>query len=150
MAILTPPPVPFVPVQPGRPPGGMIKPEADLLTAWLRLHANDYDSVQFNVRVGHGIDPGPDVAESTRQGLIASSQRRIDALLHRGFLPTIVEVKVRGSLWAIGQLMGYRVLWQRDNPFADVAHLVMVCGSIDADTAYAVTTLGIQYEVVYP
>lgn len=143
-------PVPFVPVQPGRSPGGMIKPEADLLTAWLRLHANDYDSVQYNVRVGHGIDPGPGVAESTRQGLIASSQRRVDALLYAGHQPTLVEVKVRGSLWGIGQLLGYRALWLRDSPSHIWPYLVMVCGTIDPDTAYAVTALGLTFEVVAP
>ena len=144
----SPPPVPFVVPPFAGSPRGMISAEAALLSRWLAEHWREYDSVDYNIRVGIGIDPGPQVPDTIRQGAIANSQRRIDALLYTGQQPTIVEVKVRGSLWAIGQLLGYRVLWMRDNPGKLPPRLVMVCGSIDQDTAYAVTTLGLTYEVV--
>lgn len=145
----TPPPAPpAVPIVPGQAPKGLIPAEALLLSSWLNDHFREFDSVEFNVRVGHGTDPGADFSESVRQMHLANSQRRIDALLMQGNLPVIVEVKVRGSLWAIGQLEGYSVLWTRDNPGFPPPKLVLVCGSIDQDTAFVYTFKGIEFAVV--
>lgn len=151
MTLIQPPgPVPFVDVVKGRPPAGMIKAEADIMTAWLAANFQHYDSVEFNVRVGRGQDPGSDVDPWIRAGLIANSQRRIDALLMKGEQATIIEVKVRGSLWAMGQLYGYRVLWLRDVGGRSLPLLMMLCGSIDQDTAYAFHAVGVSFQVVSP
>ncbi len=143
----TPPPAPFVTVQPGRPPAGMIPAEAALLTAWLTKHWVEYDRVDYNVRVGHGVVHDTTSPGFAQDAAIANSQRRVDAMVWRQNAPTIVEVKVRGSLWALGQLWGYRQLWLRDNP-NQYPGVIMVCGSIDPDTAYVYDSLGVRYEVV--
>lgn len=146
----TPPPAPWVTVATGRPPAGMIKAEADILTTWLTRNWEQYDSVAYNVRVGRGTIADPSAPDYANQAAVANSQRRIDALLMTGSLPTIVEVKVRGSLWAIGQLYGYRVLWMRDNPQGRIPSIIMLCGSIDDDTLYVCNSLGVTVKVVVP
>jgi len=143
----TPPPAPSVPVQQGRAPAGMIPAEAALLTAWITKHWSQFDRVEYNVRVGHGIIQDTTSPDFAQQAALANSQRRIDAMVWRGKDPTIVEVKVRGSLWALGQLLGYRQLWLRDNPNV-YPGIIMLCGSIDPDTQYVFDTLGVRVEVV--
>jgi len=127
----------------------MIRAEAALLTAWLNAHWQQFDKVDYNVRVGHGVVQDAATPEFAQQAAISNSQRRVDAIVWRGDAPTIIEVKVRGSLWALGQLWGYRQLWLRDNTGV-YPGVIMVCGSIDPDTAYVFDSLGVRFDVVTP
>jgi len=142
--------VPSSPPTPGRPPAGMIPAEAAILQTWLIAHAGEYDTFAFNVRVGFGADPGPNFTEDVRKAQILNTQRRVDCLLLKGDIYTIVEVKVRGSLHALGQLMGYQVLWRRDNPGKGYARLLMLCASIDADAMYVYEQESVPFQIVIP
>lgn len=146
--ITPPPPAPSVAVVRGQPPAGMIPAEAAILTTWLDLNYTMFDSVQYNLRVGHGTDPGADFSDSVRNQFIVNTQRRIDALLYQGNTAVIVEVKVRGSLSQLGQLFGYRALWQRDNPGKPEPALLALCGSMDDDAAYVYRSLKVPFVIV--
>jgi len=89
---------------------GLLPREICVLRAWLRLHEQEYDRVDYCVRVGEGTDPGPGYPEEIRRQAIANSQKRIDAIAWQGQVPTIVEVKDRAGASAIGQLVTYRAL----------------------------------------
>lgn len=148
--VLQPPiakPAAFVP---GQPPAGLIPAEAAILNTWLHAHYQDYDDIFLNVRVGHGIDPGDTVPDYVRANSVLNSQRRIDAVLRRLSAYTIVEVKVRGTLMASGQLLGYRLLWMRDRHGFPAPSLLLLCSQLDADTMYCLGALGILYEIVTP
>lgn len=89
---------------------GMLPQETRIFEAWWKLYGYQYESAEFNVRVGTGIDPGPTVDDAARRGAILNSQYRIDAVLRTGPLVDIVEVKYRASPLALGQLLSYKVL----------------------------------------
>jgi hypothetical protein len=145
---LTPLIAPSVPILPGQAPAGMIPAEAAILTKWLNANRASFDSAVFNTRVGHGTDPGPAFPDYVRQAAILNSQRRVDCILQKGNLLTIVEVKVRATLQAIGQLEGYRVLWLRDNPGASAPALLLLAATIDDDTAYVYGIVTIPFVIV--
>lgn len=132
----------------GQPTRGMIPEEARLFNAWFASNFQNYDTVAYNLRVGIGTDPGPTVGDDLRRMAIMNSQRRIDAVLTSGDLHTLVEVKVRGSLWGIGQLLGYRELYILGRPAVLSTQLLMLCGSIDVDTQYCCRRLGVNFVVV--
>lgn len=122
---------------------GLLPQEIVIFKAWWADHFSEYDSAEFNVRVGAGYDPGDKFTQDVRASTIANSQRRIDALLRANGIWTIVEVKYRASPLAIGQLLCYRELLRLAHPFIDSAALMLLCFQVDADTIYCADRLGV-------
>src|SRR5574341_2246525 len=92
---------------------GLLPREIIILREWLRLHERDFDRFGYNVRVGDGFDPGPGFSDDVRKQAIDNSKKRIDAVGWQGSSVLLIEVKDRAGLSAIGQLIGYRPLWQQ-------------------------------------
>lgn len=122
---------------------GMLPAEIAIFKAWWVDNGQDYTRADFNVRVGHGVDPGTAYDTATRQAAILNSKYRIDAILWQGLQPAIMEVKQRASLQSIGQLLGYRELWIRDANFAGQVFLMLLCAQTNADTVYVAGKYGI-------
>jgi hypothetical protein len=122
---------------------GLIPQEIVIFKAWWADHYREYDSADFNVRVGTGFDPGDKFTQDVRTSTIANSQRRIDALLQSGNLYTIVEVKYRASPLAIGQLLCYRELLRLTRPEILSTSMLLLCFTVDADTIYCAGRLGV-------
>jgi len=123
---------------------GLLPQETVIFKSWWKDHYGQYDSADFNIRVGTGYDPGSKVDPAVRKSTIAVSQRRIDALLHRVDGYTIVEVKYRASPLAIGQLLCYRELWNKDNSVLANPTLLLLCYQVDVDTVYCAIKLGVN------
>lgn len=137
---------PTIPASASRP--GMIAQEVDIFNAWWLQHSADYDRVQFNVRVGQGLVPDPSHDPAVQQMAIINAQKRIDAIVWHGAQPTIVEVKYRALIITLGQALGYRVLWIRDNPGLPTPGVLVLCSQIDIDAAYVYGQLSLPYVVV--
>lgn len=129
---------------------GMIPQETRVFDAFWKLHGAEYTAVDFNVRVGTGYDPGPSVSDEQRRNSVMNTQKRIDALLWQGSIPTIAEVKLRCTHVVAGQVLAYRLLWQRENPGFQTPNMLIICAYIDADTAYVLDKLNILVQVVTP
>jgi len=127
---------------------GLIPQEIVIFKAWWAQHFAEYDTADFNVRVGTGFDPGDKFDASVRTSMIANSQRRIDALLQRAGLLTIVEVKYRATPLAIGQLLCYRELYMLLHPEVTSIRLLLLCFQIDSDTIYCAGRLRVDYQLV--
>jgi hypothetical protein len=108
----------------------MLPAEIAVWRAWLRLNAGNYDRFEYNVRVGPGFDPGPNVAPADRQMSLDITRKRIDALAWAGNQPTVIEVKDRAGLSAIGQLMGYIVHWKDEHPFGPPPYALLVANRL--------------------
>lgn len=127
---------------------GLLPQEIVIFKTWWADHYLEYDAFDFNVRVGTGYDPGSKFDQSVRDSAIATSQRRIDALLWNGDIATIVEVKYRASPLAIGQLLCYRALWLSGRPNISTVNLLLLCFQVDTDTVYCSLQLGVTVEKV--
>jgi hypothetical protein len=123
---------------------GMPRPESDVFRFWLELHGAEYDQIEFNVRLGTGVDPGPIVDDATRAMAIGLTQKRADVVATRDGQPTIIEVKVRIGLGTIGQLLGYQTLWMRDRPESPTPALLAIARRTDDDTLDALRAHGID------
>lgn len=130
--------------------GSLLPREVLVLVAWLKLHEAEYDRWQFDVRIGKGFDPGPGFTEDIRRMAVLNSQKRMDALGWQGQQATIVEVKERASLGAVGQLVGYKALFQQEHPDLPAPLLVLVAMRADADLLPALVAVGIKLELVAP
>ena len=129
---------------------GLMPEEVPVLRAWLAAHAAEWDSMEFNVRVGPGVDPGPTYSVEERAWAVTNSQRRLDALAKRPGLWAVVEAKVRAGASVMGQLLVYRslVLSLQDSP--QVVSLVCVCQQVPEEIRVAMYSYGIEVVRVVP
>jgi len=122
--------------------------EADVWDRFVVKFPVRFDSVDYDFRVGRGEIPPEDYPVNYARMVTNLSQLRIDTLGWNGEQPTIVEVKGRASISALGALTGYRVLFVRDLPSIRVPRLLLVCGSITDDALHVFQSVGIPVEIV--
>lgn len=107
-----------------------------------------FDSVDYDWRVGTGVLPDPGWDEATARMARMLSQKRIDVIGWVGESPTIIEVKDRCGLSALGQIRGYRALFRRDFPDLGDPAILIVCGRLDRDDRAVLAAEGVPVEVV--
>lgn len=110
---------------------GMAAPESEVTRAWLQVHGREFDQIDFNVRVGDGI-PQPATATADQQAMAKLlTQKRADVVAQIGAYTQIIEVKVRATPSALGQLQLYKHLWEQAHPFQRTIEMKVICRSID-------------------
>lgn len=128
---------------------GMSDVESEVTRAWLGRHGAEYDRVDFQVRLGAGIDPGPGNPEYIRQLGRDLWAKRADIVAITGLDVTIVEVKERITPGAIGQLLVYRDLWRREHPETTAIRLLTIGRGAVTDLVETFQAQGVEIEV-YP
>ena len=122
--------------------------EVSILRRWLRMHESEYDSIDFNLRLGPGFDPGPTWPGSARQNALQNSQLRVDAVAWRSGRPTLIEVKDRAGATALGEVLAYTTLWSGTFPASPPPSPLIVTNTIQSNYDVAYGLLGIPVEVV--
>lgn len=126
----------------------LLPAEINVLRAWLRLHEAEYTKFDYNVRVGPGFDPGPSSPDYIRKMARDSTRKRMDALAWAGSQPTIIEVKDRAGLSAVGQLMGYVVHWKIEHPHEVPPKALLVANRLAPGVAEVLQAHNIPFELV--
>lgn len=129
---------------------GMPALESNITRGWIRQYASDYDSLDFNVRLGEGRPLIDGLSPEIERQHTMLTQRRADIVGHVGAFVDIIEVKDRASLGAIGQLRGYRKLWSDDNPQIIVRRLMVVARDIPPDVVNVLKHEDIEFRIVQP
>jgi len=107
--------------------------DAAIWRSFLELNGHDYQSFEYDVRVGDGRDPGPEYTQNIRNMAIQLSQRRIDAV---GFQPgTITLFEITGSIGmtALGQCHAYPILYRLKNPGNYTLRIILVAAHLQDD-----------------
>jgi len=125
---------------------GMTWVESEITRAWLNRRGADYDRIEFNVRLGAGVDPGEEYTPEIRRMAGLVTQKRADIVGWVADQVDLVEVKVRIAFPVIGQLVGYRVLWEREHPELPVRRLLAIGRSVVPDAADIIEAQGIHIE----
>jgi hypothetical protein len=137
---------------------------------WLYQNSTRFDTYEYNVRLGDGVDPGPSYPDSSRRMWIANSMKRVDVIAARTGRVTIIEVEENPGLTAFGQLAGYQVLWRMrvqaggppsvhaqlgverffpiDLPPDPDPGLLLVCARVGNDALAVAKSAGVSVEVV--
>jgi hypothetical protein len=121
--------------------------ESQIVHAWLAKHIDEWDSIDFNVRVGTSLDLGPTFSDAIRGQAAILSQKRADIVAQRPDAAAIIEVKIRVNLGALGQLLGYSVLWRAEYP--DTTNLQLIAIGHDAllDVVEVLQAHGVHVEL---
>jgi len=91
--------------------------ESYLFDYFLGEHGNTFEHFDFDIHVGDGRLPPDHLEQPYRDLSVLLTQKRIDAIGYRGKQIFIFEVKPNAALSALGQLIAYRDLYNRQlNP----------------------------------
>lgn len=126
---------------------GMPRPESAVLKLWLQKHGMEFDAIAFNVRMGEGATPHPSLSEATKAQAKLLTQKRADCIVWSGGYPVIIEVKQRIGLGALGQLTGYKHLFERENPGVPSPQMRAIGYYADNDVVRVLTAHGVTIEL---
>lgn len=98
----------------------------------------------YDVRVGDGVDMGPNASAMDRAAAYALTTKRIDAVAIVNGRPRIIEVKQRAGLGAIGQLKGYGLLYKQQFPSQPNPELFLVTDYLQPDMLPILNSEGIN------
>lgn len=121
--------------------------EQVIAKAWLAEHGRAYAAFGFNVRIGQGVTPRDDVPEYARRFVVKTTQKRIDVVAFRDAGVTLWEVKIQANLGALGQMLGYKHLWELQFPDWPVLEFGILCHLISLDTATVYTKNGMPFHL---
>lgn len=120
-------------------------------TVWDRFISKfpgRFDSVDYDWRVGDGMDLNTSWDENIKRMATMITQKRIDVVGWNDNLPTLIEVRQRIGLGILGQILGYKTLFERDFPNIIKPRLLVVCEEISKDDLAVMGTYDIPVEVV--
>lgn len=123
---------------------GMQVAEILVWREFLRANGGAYDSFDYNVRLGPGVDPPASLVEPYRSASIEASKLRVDAVGWRGGLPTLFEVERYAKPRSIGQLLAYRAAWEAAGASVASPGVALVCSDYNAHIMPALTEHGID------
>lgn len=100
---------------------------------YIASYPNEFDSVAYDVKVGVGHPPRPDMPDEYKKMQLDLSKKRIDVvgINRRGH--AIIEVKPYASLSAVGQVQVYAQLYQREMRPRGRLRKLIICKQYDAD-----------------
>lgn len=127
---------------------GMLPRECLIFAEWLKAHGDEFDTYDFNRRIGAGHDPGASWPDYVRVQAIANTQLRIDAVAMKAGAPTIIEVKDRAGASAIGQLVTYDAVWREDYPTGPAPALILVTNRVQPNILPLIRRANIRLDVV--
>lgn len=126
----------------------MRETEANLMRRWLARHELEYDSFDYNVRIGAARDPGAQYPDWVRKSARMSSQLRMDALARKGEQVTLIELKNVAYPSGAQKLAVYGAVWWSENASAPKPLLLLVSRGIDPATWATASAAGIVIEVL--
>ncbi len=116
--------------------------------AFLAKYGKEYTSFDYDFKVGEGTDPGEEISENFRNDFIELSKKRIDAIGYRSSGVTIFEVKPRAGTQALGQLITYKSLYEKNYPERKIEAIAVVCSFISPEEIVLYDSFGINNYVV--
>lgn len=122
---------------------GMPAGEGQIWINALPALRDRYRSLWYNVRLGG--QSAYSASWSPAVGRMASdlSAYRIDVVGDAGDHWDLIEVKDRSSLAAVGQLLGYQIIWRRNPPDDRPTRLIFVAPHITPELSIVLAELGI-------
>jgi hypothetical protein len=108
-------------------------PESTVWEKFIEDYGQYYKSMDYDIRVGDGRIPTPNMADSDAQLFKLLTQKRIDALGYTADAVHLFEVKVLASAAAVGQVELYRMLWNAEHLDLPIQKTFIICSLADKD-----------------
>lgn len=113
-------------------------------------NADGWDWVEYDVRCGTVQECPPSLERAMRRMVESLSAKRVDAVVGVGEVVQVVEVKERGGMSALGQVLTYRECLLEEGRFGARLEAVIVCRRADVDVGRAAPLFGVRVVEVPP
>ena len=121
----------------------MLPRDKFLWDRFLAVHGTYFERFDYDIRVGEGIGKLPGYPENIQRLALALTQKRIDAVGYRGDEIWVFEIKPHAGLSAVGQVLSYETLWNKQFPSRPVYRKAIVTDFVDND----IRTLCNEYNI---
>lgn len=128
---------------------GMTWVESRVMQAWIVAHWQEWDTIDFNVRLGDGVTLGEEFDPATRRAAQLLSQKRADAIAQRADQVLLIEVKVRVNPSSLGQLLTYRDLFVQQYGVLRPVRMLAIGRQVVPDFELTLRAAGVEVEL-YP
>lgn len=137
-------PVDWLPITAHADFPGMAKHDASIWLRFLDAYGGDFDQVAYNIRLGGSEPADPTATDAERLFWRAETAKRIDAAIRNDEECWLVEVRPGAGLSALGALIGYGILSEKDPWTTLPLVLTIVTDQMDQDTKAVAAELDIQ------
>jgi len=122
--------------------------DIEIWERFLDKHGSIYTGFDYDVKVGLGAPPLPDMSENFARMQDTLSKFRIDVVGYDSSFIYIIEVKPEASTVAIGQIVSYLNLYERDfSPTLPLRGVIVTDRELP-DIRYLTSEYNIDYYVV--
>lgn len=126
----------------------MIGEDREIWNRFIEKFPDRFDTVDYDFRVGKGMQTNPNWPEYMKVDAIALTQKRIDVLAWNDEQPTIIEVKKRVGLSTLGQILGYFQLFIDVYKNITKPKVLVICETIGRDDFRVLEVNKVPVEIV--
>lgn len=121
--------------------------DAAIWARYVAANPKAFEAVAYDVPVGAGAEFDVTAGGILGPGIKKLYQRKIDVLGRTPSGLVLVEVKPRATTAALGQLRGYKTLFERDYPAESIAGLLIVTDSLMPEMEFLAQGEGVALAV---
>lgn len=125
-------------------------PERALAYDWLTANIDQYDDIDWQKRVGPGVQLGGDYSPGVQSMAYHATRKRADLVAYRNNTTTIIELKSHVNLAAVRQALDYAQLWKFAPTDPPVAAVLVVGNTGDADIVNTAAAQGVTVVLMTP
>jgi len=92
----------------------MLPNEAEIWDRLLAVRTPPFIKLEYDVHVGDTPEPPPDLPDYLKPMFETVYRKRIDVVAHDPDKIFVIEVKPRAGMSALGQVLSYKFLYERD------------------------------------
>ena len=100
---------------------------------FIRRYPEWFEEVSYDVNIGEGVVLNYDWSEKDSDWAKKITQKRIDVVGYKGKNITIIEIKKRVELGTLGQLLGYKFLYEKENDLIGKTIFLLITEMIGKD-----------------
>lgn len=117
---------------------------------FLAEYKQNYTGFSYDVQVGIGSDPEPDIEQHNQTLWRTLTKKRIDAIGYRTGFNDIFEVKPIADASTIGQILVYEALYVETFRPTVPTNKIVVCRSVKPDSVDSFAIQGIKLIILPP
>lgn len=117
--------------------------DVEIWERFIDANPDAYDSVQYDVAVGSAPDFDVTVGDSPNATALQLYKRKIDVVGFKGTRVDIIEIKPNAGSSALGQVLGYVVLYKRDVSAFPEPRACLLTDRIGVDVRLLAETMGV-------
>ena len=126
----------------------MFPGDVEIWELFLNKYSSLYNGFYYDVMCGDEVYQFPRWEMPYKKDAQVLSRLRIDAVGERDNVIDIIEVKPRGNMASVGQLLTYKEQYIKDYKPTKIIRAVLVCGDLDTNIIPILQKSGIVHMVV--